>query len=58
MSQQREYKYMNLPGYRELTEEEVAAYEASVEKEVVPFLHALELEKEQEAAKVGLLLLD
>jgi hypothetical protein len=53
-----EYEFKNLPGYRQLTDEEVAAYEEYVEVKIVPLLNKQELDKEQEAAKVATLLTD
>ena len=52
------YTFVNLPGYRQLEDEEVAEYEKKIEVEIVPLLNKQELEKEQEAAKVATLLAD
>lgn len=53
-----DYEFVNLPGYRELKDEEVADYEKKIEVEIVPLLNKQELDKEQEAAKVATLLTD
>ena len=60
MSSDADYSFMNLPGYRELEDEDVdvAAYETNVEVKIVPLLNQQELDKEQEAAKVATLLTD
>ena len=58
MSSDADYYFINLPGYRQLKDEEVAAYETNVEVEIVPLLNQQELDKEQEAAKVATLLTD
>lgn len=51
------YEFMNLPGYREITEAEDAAYAKEVE-EIVKLLAEQEREKEQETAKLANLLAD
>lgn len=52
------YEFMNLPGYRQLSDAEVATYEKSVEEEIMPLLNEQELDKEQEAVKVATFLTD
>ena len=60
MSSDAGYSFINLPGYRELEDEDVdvTAYETNVEVKIVPLLNQQELDKEQEAAKVATLLTD
>jgi len=53
-----DYDFIKLPGYRQLGDDEFAAYEKNVEAEIVPLLNKQELDKEQEAAKVATLLTD
>ena len=52
------YAFENLPGYCQLTDEEVSAYEEYIKAKIVPLLNKQELDKEQEAAKVAMRVTD
>jgi hypothetical protein len=52
------HQFQKLPGYREISPEEIAAWDASVERHVIPAIKALEEAKRRALEKLPIIILD